>query len=103
MMKLMLPAALKTQTSWFGPRLEITRTGKLMPADGLTFENSGALVGQGLAPTSAGVIDRYVAWVPAVAVRLNTAAAAVPSPGIDGVPGGALAGRPDNFTGRHFS
>ncbi len=59
-----------------GPRFEITRLGRLIPRVGLRFEKDGALVGQASLPVGTATDRKVVGAVPAVAVRLNTAAAA---------------------------
>ena len=100
MMKLMLPAAEYRQMSWFGPRLEITRLGRLIPGVGFRFEKLGAVLGQASLPFGTAT-ERKVSAVPAVAVRLNTAAAAVPLVGMSGVVGGTPPGRPERTTRRH--
>jgi len=88
--------------SWVGPRFEITRLGRLVPAAGFMFENDGAPFGQ----ASPGVVGtatarKVVGAVPAVPVRLNAAAAAVPSLGMCGVVSDPPIGTPESTTLTH--
>src|ERR1700721_4848636 len=87
--------------SWLGPRFEITRLGRLVPRVGVRFENDGAVVGQASLPVGPATDRKVVGAVPAVAVRLNTAAAAVPSVGMCGVVREKPGGTPESVTCRH--
>src|ERR1700726_3883317 len=97
----MLPMAQYRPTSWFGPRFEITRLGRLIPGPGFRFEKLGAEVGQASLPLGTAT-ERKVGAVAAVAVRLNTAAAAVPLEGMSGVESGTPPGRPERTRRRQW-
>src|SRR5579863_5664519 len=85
--------------SCVGPSFEITRFGRLIPGVGLRLENAGDVVGQA-SPAVGTATEMKVVAVPAVAVRLNTAAAAVPSVGTWGVVSDMPGGTPETLTRR---
>ncbi len=102
------PTALYTHTSvfgppeWLGPSGTITRLAWTAPAETLIVDDAGWPVAQ-VPLLWVGKTLRKVAWLPATAVRLSTAAPAVPSVGmLAGEPLTPL-GMPLTFTLQHLT